>query len=169
MPPSLSEALSDPPSRIAVWAALIAGASAVFNVLLIRITSPFPDEPLGSQELVIPIVSALCCSIYWFCIGASLRQRSGPKLVLAVLVPVVVSVGLMLAGGGIYVIACCFPFPTLGATATALVAYYVLPTPLVEGVCHRCNYDLRGNVSGRCPECGQPVEPRHTDSSGSLR
>jgi len=23
--------------------------------------------------------------------------------------------------------------------------------------CHKCGYNLRGNVSGRCPECGQPV------------
>lgn len=29
--------------------------------------------------------------------------------------------------------------------------------------CSRCGYDLRGNVSGRCPECGTQV----TDASGS--
>ncbi|UCG32037.1 MAG: hypothetical protein JSU68_10270 [Phycisphaerales bacterium] len=23
--------------------------------------------------------------------------------------------------------------------------------------CHKCGYNLRGNVSGRCPECGEPV------------
>lgn len=25
--------------------------------------------------------------------------------------------------------------------------------------CLRCNYDLRGNTSGICPECGTPVDP----------
>lgn len=25
------------------------------------------------------------------------------------------------------------------------------------GPCHKCGYDLTGNVSGRCPECGIPV------------
>lgn len=25
------------------------------------------------------------------------------------------------------------------------------------GHCHACDYDLRGNASGRCPECGTPV------------
>jgi len=25
------------------------------------------------------------------------------------------------------------------------------------GVCQSCRYDLRGNLSGRCPECGAPV------------
>lgn len=24
--------------------------------------------------------------------------------------------------------------------------------------CHRCGYNLTGNVSGRCPECGTPVK-----------
>jgi hypothetical protein len=27
--------------------------------------------------------------------------------------------------------------------------------------CPACGYDLTGNVSGRCPECGRPVAPRH--------
>lgn len=25
-------------------------------------------------------------------------------------------------------------------------------------VCHHCGYNLTGNVSGRCPECGREVE-----------
>lgn len=29
--------------------------------------------------------------------------------------------------------------------------------PPVAGQCGRCGYDLRGNVSGCCPECGTPV------------
>jgi len=27
------------------------------------------------------------------------------------------------------------------------------------GLCVRCGYDLTGNVSGVCPECGTPIEP----------
>jgi hypothetical protein len=26
------------------------------------------------------------------------------------------------------------------------------------GHCQKCGYDLTGNVSGRCPECGTPIE-----------
>jgi hypothetical protein len=26
--------------------------------------------------------------------------------------------------------------------------------------CHRCGYDLTGNTSGTCPECGTPVSSR---------
>jgi len=25
-------------------------------------------------------------------------------------------------------------------------------------LCHKCSYDLTGNTSGRCPECGTPIE-----------
>jgi predicted amidophosphoribosyltransferase len=28
------------------------------------------------------------------------------------------------------------------------------------GHCQNCGYDLTGNVSGICPECGQPAEDR---------
>lgn len=32
--------------------------------------------------------------------------------------------------------------------------------------CENCEYDLTGNVSGRCPECGSPIENQsHTDSA----
>ena len=27
-----------------------------------------------------------------------------------------------------------------------------------KGLCERCGYDLRGNVSGVCPECGRGVQ-----------
>ena len=29
-----------------------------------------------------------------------------------------------------------------------------------QGLCTRCGYDLTGNVSGRCPECGEHVNPK---------
>ena len=31
---------------------------------------------------------------------------------------------------------------------------------LRKGVCQKCSYNLTGNVSGICPECGTPVGPR---------
>lgn len=44
----------------------------------------------------------------------------------------------------------------------ALAAYWVAgrgmrsPAP---GFCEKCDYNLTGNVSGKCPECGTPVNP----------
>lgn len=31
------------------------------------------------------------------------------------------------------------------------------PAPANPGICRHCGYDLTGNVSGRCPECGRAV------------
>ena len=36
---------------------------------------------------------------------------------------------------------------------------------LKRGCCVRCGYNLTGNVTGRCPECGEPTAER--SSSGS--
>lgn len=41
-------------------------------------------------------------------------------------------------------------------TPTLLAWYRDRPAP-PPGVCFQCGYDLRGNVSGRCPECGQDI------------
>jgi len=35
-------------------------------------------------------------------------------------------------------------------------------TGLPEGYCQKCGYNLTGNVSGKCPECGLDVPPAPT-------
>ncbi len=37
-----------------------------------------------------------------------------------------------------------------------LLVWRFWPKPIKPGHC-RCGYDLRGNVSGKCPECGKAV------------
>lgn len=34
--------------------------------------------------------------------------------------------------------------------------------------CHVCTYNLTGNLSGICPECGTPVRPRVVEASAAL-
>jgi hypothetical protein len=34
-----------------------------------------------------------------------------------------------------------------------------------DGRCRKCDYDLTGNISGVCPECGTPVPPGVTDKA----
>jgi len=38
-----------------------------------------------------------------------------------------------------------------------------LPMP---GCCHNCSYDLTGNISGVCPECGTVIEKPETEEPG---
>jgi hypothetical protein len=35
------------------------------------------------------------------------------------------------------------------------------------GFCRACGYNLTGNVSGRCPECGTPIKGTHSDPPGT--
>jgi len=40
-----------------------------------------------------------------------------------------------------------------GQLLMILVDWLLRPRP-ANGRCRRCDYDLTGNVTGRCPECG---------------
>jgi hypothetical protein len=53
--------------------------------------------------------------------------------------------------------------PLLAWAAFSLGAIVLLPDHEVDcGVCDPCGYDLTGNVTGVCPECGQPTgNPDH--------
>ena len=48
---------------------------------------------------------------------------------------------------------------TLAVTIPTLLIWRFWPKPPKPGHC-RCGYDLHGNTSGRCPECGEPAEPK---------
>jgi len=38
--------------------------------------------------------------------------------------------------------------------------WYTGPSHFQGGGCRQCGYDLTGNLSGRCPECGTPIHGR---------
>ncbi len=38
-----------------------------------------------------------------------------------------------------------------------VILFLISRRPRPRGLCQRCGYDLRGNESGRCPECGTPL------------
>ena len=63
------------------------------------------------------------------------------------LFPGVSSVLLFLVVGGI----------VWGALAVFLIVYLRMTRTPPFGRCAQCGYNLRGNVSGVCPECGGPV------------
>lgn len=47
--------------------------------------------------------------------------------------------------------------PTLIVLTSSVIVRQITVSPRA-GVCRRCSYDLTGNVSGRCPECGCVTE-----------
>ena len=62
------------------------------------------------------------------------------------LVPGPVQGRVMLAVGGVMLVI---------AVVTHLIAQGRFPKRFPAGCCQSCGYDLTGNVSGRCPECGR--------------
>jgi len=57
----------------------------------------------------------------------------------------------------------------LGILQAALSIYLILHSFSWHrpGFCRQCDYDLTGNVSGTCPECGSAVLRQHGDSTAS--
>jgi hypothetical protein len=71
-------------------------------------------------------------------IGIGLKENVSYAVSLPVMIPLASIPGLMLGIGG-----ACF------AASERTLGH--------EHRCEKCGYDLTGNVSGRCPECGTPV------------
>jgi hypothetical protein len=82
-------------------------------------------------------------------IGRLLVQLSGSLALLACLAAVLVGQTWGLIGAGILLIA-----------AFGYEEWYFGRAPRRQrrGLCPNCGYDLTGNVSGVCPECGTPVK-----------
>ena len=53
-----------------------------------------------------------------------------------------------------YVIVPLYPFALIAALVTIICWHHIPP-----GHCQKCGYNLTGNMSGICPECGTPCKP----------
>jgi hypothetical protein len=49
------------------------------------------------------------------------------------------------------------PFTVAALLCSCAAAIRAMRQRRAPGLCLRCGYDLAGNVSGTCPECGQPI------------
>ena len=47
------------------------------------------------------------------------------------------------------------------------IAFHCARPRCRPGYCHECDYDLTGNVSGICPECGSPL-PKQPEQESTL-
>jgi peptidoglycan/LPS O-acetylase OafA/YrhL len=50
--------------------------------------------------------------------------------------------------------------PSLATAAIALIATLLPERRPLTGFCRKCKYNLTGNKSGICPECGTPTPPK---------
>ena len=55
------------------------------------------------------------------------------------------------------------PAGPLGLILVSIALWAFLPAVFLDaGCCYKCGYDLTGNVSGVCPECGRPIQSEST-------
>lgn len=105
-----------------------------------------------------PVLGGICgllvCPLVVACLR---RKRSEPALLLVFVPTVFVTLAALFTG---------LPFFIMGASLATLclasigVWLFLADAPPVgpagsSGGCRSCGYDLTGNVSGRCPECGR--------------
>jgi hypothetical protein len=73
----------------------------------------------------------------------------------------------------VYNIWVAYPWPM--ATSVSLVIIYVLRLrkhlypSRTSPTCEQCEYDLTGNISGVCPECGQTIVSNNPSSANQLK
>lgn len=142
-----------------IFALLLAGACVCWGLSMRRTTSIFtPPRPLA-VELVcggVQVVSPLAAGLPFTRLTLSCGDRFGLALPRG-------SWGSIFGSGALGV-------PGLWALWIPVWLLIVLPAiplswlllrrrPIPPGHCRKCSYDLRGNVSGVCPECGTPCPP----------
>lgn len=122
----------------------------------------------GAEILLLLIFAAALCSI----VPCGLSVRVG-----------VTATGLAVCHGAVLLVASAFDSRTFYGGAvmrvvpamawvavtglllvSTLIGWVVRPR-YVRGTCRACGYDLTGNVSGRCPECGSPLDRRNSGES----
>ena len=96
----------------------------------------FGSRRIHSVHLFLHLFLYEVLAIAVFCIPPRLEEMA---VMLYYLIP------LMIAGG-----------PALGAIAT--LGRWIFRAELVPEECAKCGYDLTGNKSGVCPECGRSAE-----------
>lgn len=108
-------------------------------------------------SLAIQLV-AICAAA---AIGTTWRARTAVPLAIVAGLTANIVAQVLFAGGGP---GACVGFVLLpgycvgAALGGAALSRFVRRTRYCPGRCDRCGYDLTGNVSGVCPECGKPVD-----------
>lgn len=125
-----------PLSNRAAHAILAVVARALFLLWAVLTYYWAPSKLLATLQLPVAL-----------CLTAMAAQLEGRAVFGALGLPEVPFM-LLLYGTTVAVVL----FPVLGLRRAARLA------KSLQGCCHSCGYDLRGNVSGRCPECGTGVE-----------
>lgn len=143
---------------------LAGGLAPVLCEFGLALRKSLPFRPGKTDMLVTLIWLSMAYSLFHapFVCMALRRKRTRFLMVPILLSPSVVAFGV----DWVWV---CFPqlhpillpcFYTSTVIGATILLRYLLPdrVGLKPGHCVRCDYDLTGNESGRCPECGEQIQ-----------
>lgn len=119
------------------------------------------------------ILFVIYAAVVWS--GAYFLRRKLLGIVIALLSPVPVAIGTWMLAVWLRQtqstpthILVVFPI-AYGAVITAGAWFAALAKRLPRHPCLRCGYDLQGNLSGICPECGAPIGTTRTPEIDDLQ
>lgn len=142
----------------------IAGVSVAVSVL----SNQVPGEIWSPQGVLLVFFPTIGWAVTWVILARLIRYRSLPRALLAGLVSPIVCI--LASCGGTLLITYWFPYVALPiGLVTGAIVNQMLPRRPCPGFCQRCGYNLAGNVSGQCPECGLVSEAakRRAEAKGS--
>lgn len=100
-----------------------------------------------------PIFGAL---VYWSAVGAYLQRH--PSAAAALVAGLISPIGIVVFSGGLSLlfVYCSFGLVFIPGIVSGAIVGCLFEARRNAGSC-ACGYNLTGNVSGRCPECGTVV------------
>ncbi len=144
-------------TAICLWAVALFGPIFLCGALLGQADDPYFSIPFS-------LLANVAAWSYVLYMRERLQERPVVKYTYIHLPPI------FLAGGTAYYVACgLLPGDVLWIILPVAFVWVLLAwlawrsrgTRVLPGHCAECRYDLTGNVSGRCPECGTAI--RRTD------
>ena len=102
----------------------------------------------GLPLLWLAVLLVLAGGAFWYSVDSVLLAASVTRHLGQSAAALLMVCAVAYAAGGVVALYCA------GRVARSCWRMYGPSRNVPPGCCRRCAYDLRGNVSGRCPECG---------------
>lgn len=153
-----------PPSLFRTWPFWMLCLSAIGAVVLYTMRGQYFEQPWFPFAIGATAAMALIPLKFWSINIVQTPSKSGWSHIIFF------GISSLLGGAAAYFLIFVAREYKLGfslGVCAAFFAYASLGTlydwpgyrrPLEPGQCRGCRYDLTGNTSGVCPECGQPID-----------
>jgi hypothetical protein len=129
----------------------------------LRRRSPDPAKCEQYHRIWQLLSDGLWTEAFVVAVALALRSNMRGRLGFCVLLGLLPLSRLVLGSGG-GGLGLCLELPAMVLVGCLAIRAYFGGTPPPAGICASCGYDLAGNVSGVCPECGEEIQYRQQES-----